>query len=366
MPRADPRIRKVLTTVNGQVADRAIRHALFLERFKTHEVDQIIRFLNSEVFPDIANIVRVRLEMGRVLTWTAYRHQEMLKAVDQEIRTGMRYARNRLSKELKAFAISEAEFQAAVMDGYTPKVFGIDFVVPPPAKLHALVTSKPFEGKLLREWFDGLVPQHKAKLGRAIKVGMAQGEPIPKIMRRIRGSKAAGFKDGIFEISRRNCEAIVRTATAHVASAARMATYEANKDVVAGWKFLATLDAMTTDICMSLDGNEYVIGEGGADRPPLHFQCRSTTTPILKSWKELGIDLKEAPPGTRATMDGQVPANLTYGEWLKGQPDWVQNSALGKGKAEIFRRGDLSIKQFVDNRNQPLTLKQLIELEKAQ
>lgn len=364
MPRSDPRVRKILSTANGQIADRAIRHALFLEGYKTHQVNEIIKYLNAKVFPDLIREVKRRLEMGRIAPWTTRRMQELLKAVDQVIRTGLRYTRNGFSKELKQFALQEAEWQRAIFEQYTPKVFGIDYVTPAPTKLRAIVTTKPFEGKILRDYFEELATNTRNRVRDAIKTGYIKGDPVPKIMRRIRGSKAMGYKDGILEISRRNCAAWVRTATANVSNLARMSTYQSNQDAVTGWRFVATLDTRTTEICMALDGTTYDTGES-ANRPPLHFQCRSTTTPLLKSWKELGIDAKEAPPGTRASMDGQVPATMTYGEWLRNQPRWVQERALGKGKAALFRSGKLDIKDFVDNKGNPLTLKELLELEKA-
>jgi hypothetical protein len=79
----------------------------------------------------------------------------------------------------------------------------------------------------------------------------------------------------------------------------------------------------------------------------------------LKSWKELGISLKEAPEGTRASMNGQIPESLTYPKWLKKQTTEIQNEALGKSRAVLFRSGKLKIKEFIDRRNRPLTLKQL-------
>jgi hypothetical protein len=84
---------------------------------------------------------------------------------------------------------------------------------------------------------------------------------------------------------------------------------------------------------------------------------------VLKSWKELGIKLKDAPPGTRASMNGQVAARTTYPEWLRKQPIAVQEEALGVGRAALFRRGVVPIERFVDRRYNPLNLRQLEELE---
>jgi hypothetical protein len=94
-------------------------------------------------------------------------------------------------------------------------------------------------------------------------------------------------------------------------------------------------------------------------RPPAHPNCRSTTTPVIKSWKELGINLTEAPPGTRASMDGQVPATLTYNDWLKKQPQAFQDEVLGPTKAKLYRKGDLSLDRFIDKSGNEYTLDEL-------
>jgi SPP1 gp7 family putative phage head morphogenesis protein len=65
----------------------------------------------------------------------------------------------------------------------------------------------------------------------------------------------------------------------------------------------------------------------------LTHNCRSTTVPI--------IDPDILPPSTtatRASKDGQVPINQSYGEWLAKQPRSVQADALGPGKVAYFNR----------------------------
>jgi hypothetical protein len=67
--------------------------------------------------------------------------------------------------------------------------------------------------------------------------------------------------------------------------------------------------------------------------PPQHFNCRSTTVPI--------IDPDILPPSTvatRASKDGPVPVNTSYGQWLKDQPRSVQEEVLGKDKVVYFNK----------------------------
>ncbi len=58
-------------------------------------------------------------------------------------------------------------------------------------------------------------------------------------------------------------------------------------------------------------------------------------------------------------MNGQVPADLKYGDWLATQPKAVVEEALGKSKAKLFLGGGLKIKAFSSSLGDPLTLGQL-------
>ena len=108
-----------------------------------------------------------------------------------------------------------------------------------------------------------------------------------------------------------------------------------------------TLDSRTTETCRLRDGKQYSpithrpIGHsypwlGGPGKA--HWQCRSTSVPVTKSFKELGIDIDELPPAERASMDGQVPAETTYAQWIKRQPAARQDQILGPVRGALMRR----------------------------
>lgn len=111
-----------------------------------------------------------------------------------------------------------------------------------------------------------------------------------------------------------------------------------------------------TPICQSRDGKVYPVDSG--PRPPAHIRCRSTTAPVLKSWKELGLAERDIPPGTRASMDGQVPEAETYQTWLKKKSPAFQDDVLGPTRGKLFREG-MSLDRFVDQSGKEYTLKQL-------
>ena len=125
--------------------------------------------------------------------------------------------------------------------------------------------------------------------------------------------------------------ALVRTSINQVANTASQQVYEANQDNTKKYRYVATLDSRTSSICAALDGREFEYGKG--PMPPQHFNCRSTTVPI--------IDPDILPPSTiakRASADGPVPINTSYGQWLKDQPLSVQQDVLGPGKVPYFNR----------------------------
>jgi len=65
--------------------------------------------------------------------------------------------------------------------------------------------------------------------------------------------------------------------------------------------------------------------------------------------------------GTRASADGQVDANLSYGEWLKRQPAEVQDEVLGPTRGKLLRAGKLTMDRFYNDRGRYLTLDELRE-----
>ena len=202
------------------------------------------------------------------------------------------------------------------------------------------VVSQPIVGAPMKDWWAGLAEQTQRRIESQIGVGMAQGETADQIIRRVRGTQAAGYSDGALNATRSQAAAIVKTAVNQVSTQTRRATFQENGDIVKGYRWLSTLDSNTTPICRSRDGKVYPVDSN--DLPPAHWNCRSTITPVLKSFREMGIDRDEIPESTRASMNGQVPAATTYEGWLKDQPRDVQDDALGAARAQAWRSGRIS------------------------
>ena len=352
--------------MNAQLQDSAIRHAIYLERFKGRQANKIVKHLNKEVFPDLLKKLSTRLERisARGFDTSVRRTKRLLQMVeglDSIIDDGFRGTETILRADLKGLAAAEVRLQRLVMGQALP--INVSFISPSAQLLDSVVTSRPFEGQILKGWFQDLGRTTKKNVQRQVQIGITSGESVPNIVRRLQGTRANRYADGILDTARHQTEAVVRTAINHTSTHAREETYKANSSFIKGVRIVATLDSRTTLICMGLDGKVFPPNEGR--RPPFHFNCRTTTTPITKSWKELGINLKEAPPGTRASMGGQVPATQTYGTWLKRQDKSTQDVALGRERAKLFRSGKIKVEQFTTKHGRTLGLGELEKLEGA-
>ena len=125
-------------------------------------------------------------------------------------------------------------------------------------------------------------------------------------------------------LSNKQIQTVVRTTVNQVQKAARQAVYAANENITGKYQYVATLDAKTSSICQRLDGQIFKYDQGPV--PPQHFNCRSTTVPVIDD-----DDLAKAYPDTRPSATGRVPQDTNYANWLKDNPD-LQKKVLGKKK----------------------------------
>lgn len=329
-----------MVSVNKLLLDRAIRHALFLEGLKASEVREILRFLNGDVLPDATERLAAKLtRLGRgPSTLATSRMRELVETLRVSLDTGFRGAFVRLRDALKDATVAEGRWQAKTLAGSV----SLDFVTPAPVQLRALVSERPVAGEFLREWWKDESARTMKRALAQVRIGIVEGESIDNIVRRVKGTRAADYADGVWNTTRREVESFTRTAVGHYTAQARDLTYEANGDLIKGIQWVATLDLRTCPICASLDGT---LTE--EERPPAHPNCRCTTAPVLKSMEEIGVKARDLPEAERRTMDGKVPASTTLPEWLEGRSRAEQDEVLGPTRAGLWRSGELSLDQMV-------------------
>lgn len=226
-----------------------------------------------------------------------------------------------------------------------------------------ILDSQPFEGATLKEWAAEQKRKTVFRVGQQIKLGVANGETLGDIVRRVRG-RATGtrgvYTGGVLQATTREAEAIVRTAVADVASYARHGVYEGNEDILEGYTLVVTLDGRTSPTCIKygLTPTKVYPIEGGP-RPPFHWRCRTTTAPAV-DWRSLGIEPPE--DGTRASATGQVAADTDFAAWLKGDGRAFADELLGKQRAKLFREGRMSLPELLKTDGGRVRLRPVEEL----
>lgn len=230
--------------------------------------------------------------------------------------------------------------------------------------LKSVASEVLIQGAPSADWWNGQTVDLKNKFAQQLRLGMGAGETNQQIISRIVGRNGV---PGVMETARRNAAALVQTSVQTVANDARRATYDANLDIIKGIRQVSTLDGHTTLTCVAysgaewdnernpINGNTLKFGNGC----PRHWNCRSVDVPITKTFRELGIDIDEAPTSTRASVDGQIDAGTTFNDFLKRKGTDYQNEVLGEGRADLWRAGKITLRDLVNGDGNPLTLDQL-------
>jgi len=354
----DPRTDDPAESFNERVQDRTIRHMVYLERLKTMQARKAVEFIDSDIIPDLINQLSVRLSNIEAFGFdrgpeTTRRIAAMIDELGH-ITARFKDINTRIQGELFELALDEVEWQRGMMNHEAG--FSLNTVTPQPEQIRIAITATPFDGRTLEQWFDRLADSAQAKLSQAVGRGVVEGQTSTQIVRQVQAM-------GVLGTSRAQTAAVVQSAFAHASNAARLEVFNANADIIKGLQWIATLDSRTCMRCAPLDGKVYPLNKG--PRPPIHVNCRCAIAPVTKSFKELGIDAKDVPAKYRASMNGQVPAELTYNQWLRKQSASVQADALGATRAQLFRRGELDVSAFTNNNRRELTLAEIRKRERG-
>lgn len=359
-----------MPTVNERLRDAAVGHAVDLHLYSNGVVRRIMALLNR-TDKDLFAQLTAALASMTAESFTVERLESLLASVRQLNAQAYQAAGEVLVSELRSVAAYEAQYQYQLFQSTMPPqvTASVSIAAVNAEQAYTAAMSRPFQGRLLSEWAKSIEASRMTRIRDAIRIGYVQGQTTDEIVRRLRGTQAKGYSDGIIEIDRRHLESVTRTALSHMAGVARDRFYASNSGLVKAVEWVSTLDTHTTTTCSLRDGKRYT---NDAEHKPIghslpwlagpgraHWGCRSDSAPVTKSWRELGIDIDEVHPSTRSSMDGQVPAKTTYGEWLKRQSAARQDEILGPTRGKLLRAGGMDLERFANNKGRWLTLDEL-------
>ena len=225
---------------------------------------------------------------------------------------------------------------------------GAASVLPSEAALRALISDALIMGAPQAEWWSRQAADVAFRFQSVFRQGLAAAETSQQIIKRVREQ---------MNVTRANAAALVQTGMTSIANEARMSVFQVNSDVVTGVRWLATLDNKTCAVCGARDGMTWKLDGTPINatlpfvQPPLHFNDRCVLSPQTM-FSGLGS-------GQRASDAGPVDRKTTFEDFLAKNSDSWQDENLGKGRAQMWRDGKITLKDLTSGTGRPLTLDQL-------
>ena len=369
-----------MDSANENLRDVFVKHAVDLERLKVGERRKAVRLLKS-LEDDLVGL----LAKHSGSNWTQARMRALLAQVRETISTAYADFQSKLNKDLESIADLEANFAVDAVNtaiaGPSVDVVSVEFS---PALLKATVSNALVEGAPSEEWWSRQTAKTFQLFSDTLRKGVISGTPTDDIVSTLR--------KGVFQnVLRRNVDAITRTSVAAVADEARSQVFEENNDVISMVMQHSTLDGRTTKICMAYSGKMWRLPDYEPvdhDLPynngcPRHWNCRSVIVPVVPMFDVLGSrdgikkdsqraernfrdklkaqgmeqdTIDRATMDAQASMDGYVPEDLSYEDWLQTKPEEFQIEVLGPGRWKLWNEGKLTFSELVDQSGDPLSL----------
>lgn len=169
---------------------------------------------------------------------------------------------------------------------------------------------------------------------RALIVGVATGSHPRDVARDMLRQVQGAFNGGLSRAT-----VIARTEMLDAYRATSAQVHQANENVLAGWQWIATLDARTCPSCWGMHGTVHPLSQPG---PWDHQQGRCARIPKIKSWAELGIDAPEP-------MDLVPDAAQRFA----ALPAADQRRVMGPGRLALLQAGQISLADIPVRRETP-------------
>ena len=271
-----------------------------------NNIEKLLRQLERDLL--------AKLKKGNLTDWGTARTKRLLLDVKREVSGVYDEANNLLGDASKGIYEFSGDELGKALSASVGGQIAIERVLATPAHLARIADDTLIQGAANAAWWRKQTADTILRFNKEVKSGLIAAETTAQINTRV--AQQLG-------ITRANANTLVHTSIQTVANQAREDVMSANEDIIAGREWVATLDMHTCPTCGNLDNKRWdnkgkPIGHGTPYRQPIaHWRCRCVTIPVLKTWKELGINIDEMPAGTRASMNGQVKSE-PYLKWLEG------------------------------------------------
>jgi len=342
-----------MPSVNDNLYDRTIDHAAMTRMFE------------ENVQTDTKRIIRRhRTRLGKTLAANGPVGTSTLKTVIKpEVSRFTAELNSSLTNGMKDYGLTEVDFTTNNLSKELGRYANIRRPGATKVLGEIVGVNVRGDGNLARR-IQGLGAGELTRMQSAINVGLSKGLTNEQIIRDVVGKT---------RMTEAQASALVRTSITRTQSVSQLAVLQENKEIMKGVRFTAVLDSRTSPICAHHDGQVYDVDDTRFT-PPLHWRCRSTLVPVVKSHSDL---LEAASPDIKKTvlqgldalqiarLSGNAPSRENYGVWLKRQSNdvKVRHFQGDLQKVSLFDNGQLPIESFTTASGKPLSLSALRRID---
>lgn len=165
---------------------------------------------------------------------------------------------------------------------------------------------------------DKVLKRYGRQSARAIQQGLIEGVTLGENPLKVASRVKASFGGNL-----NKARLTARTEQLRAYRIATLENYQANSDVISGWRWTCSHSRRTCLACLYRDGKFYPL-----KKPmPSHPACRCTMRPVIK-----GIPEVQRQTGT---------------EWFATQPDEIKRSMMGPKVFSYYESGLITLSDFV-------------------
>lgn len=252
------------------------------------------------------------------------------KSINRLINAVASKERDAIDKTMRK--VYESSYHHAVYEA--ARMSGLDLQTGP-------IDEGALETILKKKWsgqnYSERVWANTQKVANAIKEELMIGALTGKTQKEMTDSINEQFLSG-----RNNARRLVRTESSYIHNEAH---FQAYRDYgIELYRFVATLDLRTSQICRERDGSVYRVNDKkiGVNAPPMHPWCRSTTIMNLDDETMHNLERFARDPVTGEKI--KVPADETYKEWYQRMVE--------KHGAEAINTAEKSTKNYSSDKKQ--------------
>lgn len=323
-------------TKTQELVDRLLVLSVLIDRV-AYSLSGKMRERFTKLESEIVSIVAASFPRGFTVATTTIRLIGILSQIQSRVAVAFKDVEDEFDTDLDELGIAVAKKHKDDLFA----VFGPDVFthVASDDQVRIWMGALTFQGATLGEWWKKIGNNLGFYVTQQIRMGAMSSEDLSQVVGRVTNPAT-----GVETQAARAGEMMARTGTLAAQNAVIYGTMKINGHQVDALQQISVLDSRTSQICLAyafkiwkLDGTP--IGHdlpfnGG---PPRHPNCRSMIVPIA--------------------LD-QTPLNeYDVDQWLDLQTPAVQKAIIGKGKAELFRAGKITVGDLVNQEGRPLNLR---------